>query len=342
MNYYEHHIRDYDAATAHLSWDQDLAYTRLLRWYYRKEQPIPADVKEACRQIRATSKQQREAVEAVLREFFVLQEDGWHKDDCDTIIAKFQAGEPEREAKKINEDTRLSRHRAERAELFRIINAAGYHRPWNYPIAELREFARSLQEAEPATGTSNTSNAPATQPATATATPATATQYPIPTPHYPLPIPHDVAVNTSEASPLHPTAAAPPAGKLNGHHPQLEGIPPAEEPPTEPPPCPHQQLIALYAKHLGHLRQPRGDWDGARAEAMRTRWRECAKPSDFSKGYTTVEGGLAFWDKFFHYVAGTDLASGFPRDNGKRWLPDLPWLVTKENFKKVIEGSYAE
>jgi hypothetical protein len=145
--------------------------------------------------------------------------------------------------------------------------------------------------------------------------------------------------NTSEASPLHPTAAAPPAGKLNGHHPELTEKP---APDPELPPCPHQQLIALYAKHLGHLRQPRGDWDGARAEAMRTRWRECARPSDFSKGYTTVEGGLAFWDKFFRYVAGTDLASGFPRDNGKRWLPDLPWLVTKENFKKVIEGSYAE
>ena len=74
MNYYEHHIRDYDAATAHLTWDQDMAYSRLLRWYYRKEQPIPADIAEACRQVRASSKPQRDAVEAVLREFFVLHE----------------------------------------------------------------------------------------------------------------------------------------------------------------------------------------------------------------------------------------------------------------------------
>lgn len=148
--------------------------------------------------------------------------------------------------------------------------------------------------------------------------------------------------NTSEASPLHPPASTPPNGKLNGYHPELEGIPPADEPPvTEPPPCPHQQLIALYAKHLGHLRQP-VKWDGARADAMRVRWRECAKPSAFSRGYDSIEGGLAFWEKFFRYVASTDLAQGFPREHGKRWMPDLPWLVTKENFLKVIEGNYTE
>lgn len=196
VNYYEHHLRDYDAATAHLSWDEDLAYTRLIRWYYRKERPIPADVKEACRQVRAVSKPQRDAVHAVLQEFFELREDGWHKDTCDEAIAAFQAGEPVREAKKTNEDTRLARHRAERAELFGVINAAGIHRPWNTPIAELRDLAKRLQEGDSATGNGNTSNAPATQPATGTATPATATHgnaSPLPTPHSPLPNHHDVA-----------------------------------------------------------------------------------------------------------------------------------------------------
>lgn len=209
MNYYEHHLRDYDAATAHLSWDEDLAYTRLLRWYYRKEKPIPADVKEACRQVRAASKVQRDAVQAVLREFFELREDGWHEDTCDEAIAAFQAGEPVREAKKTNEDTRLARHREERAKLFGIVNAAGIHRPWNTPIAELRDLAKRLQEGDSATGNSNDSNAPATQPATGTATPATATHgnaSPLPTPHSPLPIHHDVAKeeDTRTAQPSDP------------------------------------------------------------------------------------------------------------------------------------------
>jgi uncharacterized protein YdaU (DUF1376 family) len=90
MNYYEHHIGDYDADTAHLSWVEDMAYTRLLRLYYRKERAIPADIGEACRLVRATAKDQRASVEAVLREFFTLHEDGWHQKRCDADIDVYQ------------------------------------------------------------------------------------------------------------------------------------------------------------------------------------------------------------------------------------------------------------
>ena len=47
MNFYKHHLGDYDGHTAHLTWTQDLAYTRLLREYYRREAPIPDDLKAA-------------------------------------------------------------------------------------------------------------------------------------------------------------------------------------------------------------------------------------------------------------------------------------------------------
>lgn len=176
MNYYEHHIRDYDAATSHLNWDEDLAYTRLMRWYYRKERPIPADVAEACRQVRATTKAHRDAVASVLHEFFELREDGWHQQTCDEVIAAFQAGEPEREVKKGNEDLRMKRHRDERAALFKRLNAAGQHAPWNTKIEDLRRLVQQAEGGEPVTGTAT----PATQPATAPATPATATHTPVP------------------------------------------------------------------------------------------------------------------------------------------------------------------
>lgn len=91
MNYYEHHIGDYDANTAHLSWLEDMAYTRLLRLYYRKESQIPADIAQACRLVRATSKDERKAVETVLHEYFELREDGWHQCRCDEEIAKYQS-----------------------------------------------------------------------------------------------------------------------------------------------------------------------------------------------------------------------------------------------------------
>lgn len=90
MNYYRFHIGDYVSATAHLSWDEDAAYRRLLDHYYSKEQPIPADIKQVCRIVRATTKGQRQAVTAVLGEFFDLRDDGWHQDRCDKEIAEYQ------------------------------------------------------------------------------------------------------------------------------------------------------------------------------------------------------------------------------------------------------------
>lgn len=195
MNYYEHHIRDYDAATSHLTWDEDLAYTRLIRWYYRKEMPIPADIGEACRQVRATSRSQKQAVEAVLREFFTLGEDGWHQQTCDDVIAAFRAGEPEREARKANEENRLKRHREERAALFKRLTDVGQHAPWNIGMNELRALVKRL-EATPATQP-ETLQQPL--PATAPATPATATQTPIPSTQYPEGVQHTSTTSTEVA-----------------------------------------------------------------------------------------------------------------------------------------------
>ena len=90
MNYFEHHLGDYDGATAHLSWLEDCAYRRLICLYYRNESPIPADLKQACRLVRAATKPERDAVEQVLREFFELRDDGWHQERCDQEIARYQ------------------------------------------------------------------------------------------------------------------------------------------------------------------------------------------------------------------------------------------------------------
>jgi len=43
MEWYPHNIGDYDADTLHLSAFEDGVYTRLLRWYYREERPLPDD-----------------------------------------------------------------------------------------------------------------------------------------------------------------------------------------------------------------------------------------------------------------------------------------------------------
>lgn len=106
------------------------------------------------------------------------------------------------------------------------------------------------------------------------------------------------------------------------------------------PTCPHQEILNLYAKHLPHLSQPRV-WEGNRQEALRARWRQAAKPSDYSpEGYKDVAGGLKWWDSFFGYIANdTKLAAGF-ETQGRTWRPDLEWIVTAGNFAKIIDGKY--
>jgi uncharacterized protein YdaU (DUF1376 family) len=198
VNWYEHHIKDYAAAVQYHSWDEDMAYTRMIRLYYRKEQPLPGDAEEVARLIGARSPEQRAAVDTVLRDFFTLEADGlYHQEKCDGVLAEYLAGEPDREAKKANEDTRLQRHREERRDLFARLNSVGQHLPWNVGIKELRAAVAALpvsggvsggvQEGGQSPSDATAAATPATQPATATATPATATHSPLPTPHSPVP-----------------------------------------------------------------------------------------------------------------------------------------------------------
>ena len=109
---------------------------------------------------------------------------------------------------------------------------------------------------------------------------------------------------------------------------------------TSFPPCPHQELLALWKKNLPHLPQPRS-WEGSRQSTMKARWIQAAKPSPYSEdGYATSEEGLQWWDSFFSYIANhTKLANGF-ESNGRVWTPDLPWVLNATNFQKIVDGRY--
>lgn len=90
MNYFEHHIGDYAAATAHLTLVEDAIYSRLLRRYYLQEEALPADVKQVARLAGARSPEEVEAVQAILGEFFTLTDDGWHNKRADEEIERYQ------------------------------------------------------------------------------------------------------------------------------------------------------------------------------------------------------------------------------------------------------------
>lgn len=106
------------------------------------------------------------------------------------------------------------------------------------------------------------------------------------------------------------------------------------------PACPHLKLIELYGRYLPELPQPKPElWDGKNAQAMRARWRWLLTATKRSgERYATNEAeGLAWFDRFFRYVAKSDFLTG---RNG-RWMNcDLGWLMNQTNFAKVVQGNY--
>lgn len=87
MHYYSFHIKDYAAATAHLTAEEDLAYRRLLDIYYESERPISSDIALVSRRVRLPET----AVKVVLDEFFQPTSSGWINSRADEEIHKYQA-----------------------------------------------------------------------------------------------------------------------------------------------------------------------------------------------------------------------------------------------------------
>ncbi|SDR37354.1 hypothetical protein SAMN05443245_5214 [Paraburkholderia fungorum] len=102
--------------------------------------------------------------------------------------------------------------------------------------------------------------------------------------------------------------------------------------------CPHQKLIELYAKHLPELPYP-AIWEGKKAQAMRARWRWVltAEKRDGSRHATDEASAVAWFERFFSYVAKSDFLTG---RNDKFMNCDLGWLMKADNFNKVMQGNY--
>ena len=115
-------------------------------------------------------------------------------------------------------------------------------------------------------------------------------------------------------------------------------------PPAEPPACPTQKLLKIFAELLPELPQPRRElWEGSKgADAMRQRWKwvMTAKREETGERYaTTVQEGIEWMEKYFARVAESDFLTG---RNGRWRNCDLTWLMGKENFAKVVQGNYSK
>jgi uncharacterized protein YdaU (DUF1376 family) len=88
MNYYERHLGDYAKDTAHLTMMEHGAYSLLLDRYYATERGIPAD--QVHRLARARTKEEKQAVDSVLSEFFQLLDDVWINHRAEEELTKAQ------------------------------------------------------------------------------------------------------------------------------------------------------------------------------------------------------------------------------------------------------------
>jgi uncharacterized protein YdaU (DUF1376 family) len=95
MNYYPHHIGDFNSATRNLTWIQKWAYRELLELYYDQERAIANDMELIYFKLGARNAEQKEAISIVLKHFFkpVSNDSGvkcFVNARCDEEIAHYQ------------------------------------------------------------------------------------------------------------------------------------------------------------------------------------------------------------------------------------------------------------
>jgi uncharacterized protein YdaU (DUF1376 family) len=90
MNYYSHHIGDFDRATRHLTRIERSIYRDLMDVYYDTEQPLTSDVAVLCRKIVARSEEEKAAVIGILDEFFITTPSGWYHERCEQELDSYR------------------------------------------------------------------------------------------------------------------------------------------------------------------------------------------------------------------------------------------------------------
>ena len=89
MNYYPHHIGDFNTRTLHLSRLERGIYRDMRDLYFDKEAPLQADKVKLFRLLRITTPEEIEAANAVLDDFFVLTASGWEDAACAADIQAY-------------------------------------------------------------------------------------------------------------------------------------------------------------------------------------------------------------------------------------------------------------
>lgn len=91
MHFYTFHVGDHAAKAAHLTLLEEGVFRRLLDLCFTSDGPIPLDVGEACRLVRARSRAEKGAVCRVLTELFKKTDAGFSHPSAERQIADFRS-----------------------------------------------------------------------------------------------------------------------------------------------------------------------------------------------------------------------------------------------------------
>ena len=120
MHYYQFNIGDYKSHTAHLDPIEDIAYRRMLDWYYLHEKPLPKKTEEIARLINMRT--HCDSIATVLNEFFIFDKSAkaWRNKRADESIESYnQKSEKARNSAKarwdrVSDDANAMRTHSER------------------------------------------------------------------------------------------------------------------------------------------------------------------------------------------------------------------------------------
>ena len=89
MNFYPHHISDFNNATRHLTRVERSVYRDAIELYYDSESVLTSDFDQLAKKLICRSEEEKTALKDVLSEFFDLHHDGYFHQRCDEEIAKY-------------------------------------------------------------------------------------------------------------------------------------------------------------------------------------------------------------------------------------------------------------
>lgn len=144
MNFFKLYIGDYQRDTAHLSVTEHGAYLLMLQHYYATEKPLPVG-KALHRMLRAQDKAERDAIDAIVAQFWTETPDGLVNERADVEITKASA---QAETNRAIAQAREAKRKSSRASNEQSTNRATNDQPNQTPDTRHQTNTESNRHTE--------------------------------------------------------------------------------------------------------------------------------------------------------------------------------------------------